>query len=879
MTAAGLAWVSPTASAKEPILTAIELYDAPTGAAYVQLTDLLINGKAEMKDCTPFKSGGVDRSTYGKMGKVVLNSGGILERGDDGVMQYNPGNGQSICVVPTNLKLDRDGAYTLSGLAEQALLHATVINAGAGNPLSVPQIKKGVKLVFLAAPNQELAEFLRAERASDIAVWQTYIAKYPAAGHVPGAKLALAGLFVQAGEASIQAYDNSAALIPPLYRELKSAKSKADQAHALATDLPSYAKLADEVKTRMTAITDKGRAELDAYHAALSGKTAGYAHLLAAKKYSDIQAGIDAFFAPEQALAGDVLQDVNTFEAAMQSASGAVDSKQFDQALAFVVPYRAFAEEEPRVAAVIDADYGFHLDRGNRLEQSEDWQGEIKEFEKAAAIKDTGEARESLANAKKQLVIAQDKDAATKALAASKEFQQQHNMVRAYETLAALPPAQQALVAEDMKGMESAYVAAAALEAKNYHQAHSPIRGPADQVAMEKAFADLEHAYKLSGNESYKDKAELDGGELSAYLLEQAKHYLDKPGGSGTELGWAYLDAARKYKASNLDAVRDAMVQASAAHAMRSKLSIRVQFRDQTSQRDSQGVAGQLENAIITGLESSGVPVKVVRGGATTAVEPDFELDGDVLEHHKSENPTIVPMDSQYRAGTEQVTSDAWNKSNREYEKAQEELKTAQGALGGAESHGKGKEIKQLTAKVAAAQKALEDAHVVLDSTPRTVTRDIIRPYSYHKRIINISGVIKLQFRISESLSEHRTELVPISREDHKQDVLLEDVKPDDTEGIKSSGTPTDTAEFMTALENSARDELISAVRKRVEELPRMIYEKAAGREKEDDLDGAGESYLRYLNLTKEDNSVERQHAKQFLLNSFDMRTDSNSGQ
>jgi len=159
------------------------------------------------------------------------------------------------------------------------------------------------------------------------------------------------------------------------------------------------------------------------------------------------------------------------------------------------------------------------------------------------------------------------------------------------------------------------------------------------------------------------------------------------------------------------------------------------------------------------------------------------------------------------------------------------------------------------------------------------VTRDIIRPYSYHKRIINISGVIKLQFRISESLSEHRTELVPISREDHKQDVLLEDVKPDDTEGIKSSGTPTDTAEFMTALENSARDELISAVRKRVEELPRMIYEKAAGREKEDDLDGAGESYLRYLNLTKEDNSVERQHAKQFLLTTFDMRTDSNSGQ
>jgi hypothetical protein len=76
----------------------------------------------------------------------------------------------------------------------------------------------------------------------------------------------------------------------------------------------------------------------------------------------------------------------------------------------------------------------------------------------------------------------------------------------------------------------------------------------------------------------------------------------------------------------------------------------------------------------------------------------------------------------------------------------------------------------------------------------------------------------------------------------------------------------------MTALENSARDELIAAVRKRVEELPLKIYQTGSSHEKEEDLDGAGESYLRFLNLTKEDNSPERIHAKQFLLTSFNMR-------
>ena len=41
---AALTWPAPQAFGKEPSLTAIELYDGPTGAAYVQLGDVSING-------------------------------------------------------------------------------------------------------------------------------------------------------------------------------------------------------------------------------------------------------------------------------------------------------------------------------------------------------------------------------------------------------------------------------------------------------------------------------------------------------------------------------------------------------------------------------------------------------------------------------------------------------------------------------------------------------------------------------------------------------------------------------------------------------------------------------------------------------------------
>jgi hypothetical protein len=262
----------------------------------------------------------------------------------------------------------------------------------------------------------------------------------------------------------------------------------------------------------------------------------------------------------------------------------------------------------------------------------------------------------------------------------------------------------------------------------------------------------------------------------------------------------------------------------------------------------------------------------VVRTGETTAVVPDFELDGDVLDHHLSVVPTIEPLESEYRSGEEQIPSEAWNKANRASEAAEEELKTAQARLEGAEASKKGSMIKEANRDLDVAQRKVQRFHETLDSMPKTVTRDIIRPYTYHKKIINITGVIQLQFRIGDSLSEQRTSLVPISREEHKKDVLLEDVKSEDTKGVKSTGTMTDTAAFMTALENSARDELIAAVRKRVEALPLKIYQSASAREKEDDLDGAGEEYLRFLNLTKEDSSVERLQAKKFLINSFNMR-------
>jgi hypothetical protein len=81
--------------------------------------------------------------------------------------------------------------------------------------------------------------------------------------------------------------------------------------------------------------------------------------------------------------------------------------------------------------------------------------------------------------------------------------------------------------------------------------------------------------------------------------------------GSGVCVGWSNLEKAMPYKASNVEAVRDERTKTSATYQMRSRLSVRVEFRDQTSRRDSIGFAEQLADAIATGLENSGLPVKI----------------------------------------------------------------------------------------------------------------------------------------------------------------------------------------------------------------------------------------------------------------------------
>jgi hypothetical protein len=266
------------------------------------------------------------------------------------------------------------------------------------------------------------------------------------------------------------------------------------------------------------------------------------------------------------------------------------------------------------------------------------------------------------------------------------------------------------------------------------------------------------------------------------------------------------------------------------------------------------------------------LPVRVIRPGDTPPVEPNFQLIGDVLDHHRTEVPTSTPKDSTYRAGEQDVPNDAWNQANRDYEAAQLQLTTDQAALQGVMGKGKKKDIEDATDKVTADQKKVQDAHAKLDAIPKTLPSDIIKPYTYTEKTIDLSAGVQLQYRINDSLGNSVEPSHAVNKENSQKFTVLENVKPEDTSGVKASGTVPDDLQFLTDVENGVRDDLIKAVRDSVAGLPAKVYAQAQKQVQDGDNDGAAESYILYLNSTPGGDSTERQAAQKFLSDQYNIQ-------
>jgi hypothetical protein len=103
--------------------------------------------------------------------------------------------------------------------------------------------------------------------------------------------------------------------------------------------------------------------------------------------------------------------------------------------------------------------------------------------------------------------------------------------------------------------------------------------------------------------------------------------------------------------------------------------------------------------------------------------------------------------------------------------------------------------------------------------------------------------------------------------------VLLENVKPEDTDGIVGEGDPLDEIQLLAEAESQAKAVMVKKLIDWVHDAPPKVLQEARARSSNSDLEAAAERYIVYLNSTAMKPTPERAEAQQYLKTNFNVST------
>ncbi|MGA3103472.1 MAG: hypothetical protein ABSD53_03265 [Terriglobales bacterium] len=860
-----------TTSAKDAALTAVVLFDGTQGAAYVQITEAAVNGKIEVRSCDGVSR--LDKNTYNGLPRVSMVGASSLQRGADGVLTLTA-NGKSVCVLPSNLKFERSVELTPAAAAEQATIRGTPASSSPRDAV-IPGFKPGVQLVFIAAPDVELADFLRAQRANTLSDWEDFSTRYPSSERRVSAQNTIAAFHQQAAEAAFAQFQSSSGAKKQDLAMLRQAFLEAQSASQASPDFKPAARLMDDISRELDNLARPDQTRLQAYRKAVQDHASGYSQLSAAKVHVERLLEVRPGYAPLLSLQREIAAEQRKLDTAIVNAQVLIAESHYDQAVNSLGAYLAFASEMPRVDGVINAAFQHYYDNGQKQSAHHEWEKAITEFGKAAAFRpDRKDVQTAADNAAAQLEAQRNQQAVDAAVLESDQYARKKQFVEAYGVLADLPEKQRALVTPQLTALSHDYIGAAVQRAQKIQESHLPIKNPADENAALEAYVLWDRASALGDDPAITLKRDFLSAKISAYYLDQANRYLQKTSGSGAGVGWLYLKQAARYGITDLDTLKEEMARYEPLYQRRSQLSVSIVFRDQTSRRDSHGFADQLADAITSGLDSLGTPIAVMRNPseAEEAQHPNFTLVGQVLEHRIVKNAHLEAPESKYRAGAHESKNPAWLQIESEYETAQQQLISAQHALADAQGqHKKKQAIADATDAVQQAQKSVDELRHKLDTTEQSRQEIVVESYHYTKKTIDLTASAEIEFQFRDPTGNLFGQPVDVHKEKHTTTIVLQDVKADDTAGITNQGVEPDGAQLLTDLEIDSRNALVKAVREKVTELPAEVLQAARTLAQQGDSDGAAELYVLYLNATPQTASSGRDEAVKFLRDQFNL--------
>jgi hypothetical protein len=855
--------------AKEPELSAIEVYPNGDSQAYVQITGFVLNTKNEVHLCEGAQS--INKNSYSKLLKVPLAAGMSLERAQSGVLFLTRPGGRPECVVPANLKdLEKGGGETPAELAEKTDLQGQIVSKSISSTEGIPRLAPGVKIVLLAKLDIELAEYLLAQRSNKIAAWTSYLAKYPSGPHTGEAKGVLAGLYLQDGQAALAAYQASLKDPQPNYEKLQAARSALSLAMALVPPNPGTADLAAGIHQQAQSLNGKAMGEIGLYQEALAKQTSGYTHLDSAEAILKITSRLDPDSRETIALNKADTRERTILDHRFVDFDNNLSKDHPDEADEAIKPLRPFAQENPKVQDRLDRLYSYYVDAGKKDEAKSDPQDQVTEYQKAFRVEPRPEMVEMLKAAEQHAQESTDNAAVTTALHLSSGAEEDKDYVTAYEVLLNLTPAQQkqGQVPDQLAALKGTYLQKAPPVALDLQKKNTPPKGLPNEIGLQQAYSIMNHCFGLNNDPDFEDRVLTLGHSLSDYYLDRAKYYLERGNGPGAYIGWTYLDEASQYKVPDANAVRDATKALTTAHQPRPRPSMSIKFSDPNSTPDEGDFPARLNRSLATGLAPSNPRIKFF--GANEAGAPTFAMVGEVRIAKTSKVESIAKT-SQY-SSAEPVTNEDWTKANNELTIAQEAFDTEREALRGAEAHGKKKAIEEERIRVNEAQQKVDAARAKLSSIPKNRVDATVRPYDYTEQIKHVSITVEMHFSIQDGTGKAIATPAPISVSKQQDIITLEGVKPGDTSVEPAAPGALTEAQFLDQVEAEASDALLKEAKECVAGLPKLILQSADQKASAADMDGAAELYMLYLDSTERQATPDWKRAQKFLFDNYNFR-------
>ena len=148
----------------------------------------------------------------------------------------------------------------------------------------------------------------------------------------------------------------------------------------------------------------------------------------------------------------------------------------------------------------------------------------------------------------------------------------------------------------------------------------------------------------------------------------------------------------------------------------------------------------------------------------------------------------------------------------------------------------------------------------------------IEQPYTYTEQVNHLKATVELGFVIQDTSEAVLIPTVPILETQEKPFAVLENVKPDDTTGVRAEGEVPSETKFMETVENTARDRLLTQAKEKVGSLPPLDPPDRGPQGRRSRQRRSRRIVHALPRLDREPRYPERRRAQKFLLDNYNFR-------